>query len=330
MKAIVYTEYGSPDVLHLSEVEKPAPKDNEILIRIHATTVNFGDLLARNFKAVSPRKFNMPFFFWLPARLAFGLSKPRQPILGSEFAGEVEAVGAGVTRFKQGDQVFGYVGEGMGAYAEYRCMPEDGCVTLKPANLSYTEAAVIPYGSIMALSLLRKAKIQSGQKVLINGASGGIGSAAVQLATYFGAEVTGVCGTPRLEFVKALGADHVIDYTKEDFTQDGEIYDLILDVLGKSSFSRCKKALKSKGIQLFASFKMKQLFQMLWTSLIGDKKVICAMAPGSLEDLTSVKELVEAGKIKAIIDRCYPLEQAAEAHRYVEQGHKQGQVVITV
>ena len=330
MKAIVYTEYGSPDVLHLTEVTKPAPKDNEILIRIHATTVNFGDLMARNFKAISPRKFNMPFFFWLPARLAFGLSKPRQPILGSEFAGEVEAVGAAVTRFKKGDQVFGYVGEGMGAYAEYRCMPEDGCVAIKPANLSYAEAAVIPYGSIMALSLLRKAKIQLGQKVLVNGASGGIGSAAVQLARHFGAEVTGVCGTPRLEFVKALGADHVIDYTKEDFTQSGETYNLIFDILGKSSFSRCKKSLKSKGIQLFASFKMKQLFQMLWTSLIGDKKVICAIAPGSLADLIFVKELVEAGKITAIIDRCYPLERAAEAHRYVEQGHKQGQVVITV
>jgi len=182
----------------------------------------------------------------------------------------------------------------------------------------------------MALSLLRKAKIQSGQKVLINGASGGIGSAAVQLARYFGAEVTGVCSTPRLEFVKALGADHVIDYTQEDFTQSGETYDLIFDILGKSSFSRCKKSLKSKGIQLFASFKLKQLLQMPWTSLIGDKKVICALAPGSLADLISVKELVEAGKIKAIIDRCYPLEQAAEAHRYVEQGHKQGQVVITV
>jgi len=330
MKAIVYTEYGPPDVLHLKEVTKPAPKDNEVLIRIHATTVNFGDLLARNFKSVTPRQFNMPFFFWLPARLAFGLNKPRQPILGSEFAGEVEAVGAAVTRFKKGDQVFGYVGEGMGAYAEYRCMPEDGCVALKPANLSYAEAAVIPYGSIMALSLLRKAKIQSGQKVLINGASGGIGSAAVQLARYFGAEVTGVCSTPRLEFVKALGADHVIDYTQEDFTQSGETYDLIFDILGKSSFSRCKKSLKSKGIQLFASFKLKQLLQMPWTSLIGDKKVICALAPGSLADLISVKELVEAGKIKAIIDRCYPLEQAAEAHRYVEQGHKQGQVVITV
>ena len=330
MKAIVYTEYGSPDVLHLTEVEKPTPKDNEVLIRIDATTVNFGDMLARNFKAVSPRKFNMPFLFWLPARLAFGFNKPRKHILGSEFAGKIEDVGKDVTRFKKGDQVFGYLGESMGAYAEYRCVPESGCVSMKPSNLSCAKAAVIPYGAIMALSLLRKAKIQPGQQVLINGASGGIGSAAVQLARHFGAEVTGVCGTPRLEFVKSLGADRVIDYTKEDFTQGSETYDLIFDVLGKSSFSHCKRSLKPNGIQLFASFKMKQLFQMLWTSMIGSRKVICAIAPGSLEDLISVRELVEAGKIKAIIDRCYPLEQTAEAHRYVESGHKQGHVVITI
>ena len=218
----------------------------------------------------------------------------------------------------------------MGAYAEYRCMPEDGCVAIKPANLSYAEAAVIPYGAIMALSLLRKAKIQPGQKVLINGASGGIGSAAVQLAKHFGAEVTGVCGTPRLEFVKALGAGHVIDYTQEDFTQNGETYDVIFDILGKSSFARCKDSLKPNGILLFASFKLKQLLQMLWTSKIGSQKVICALAPGSREDLMTIKELVEAGTIRAIIDKCYPLEQTAEAHRYVEEGHKQGNVVITV
>ena len=330
MKAIVYTEYGAPDVLQLKEVEKPSPKDNEVLIRIGAITVNFGDMLARNFKAVSPRKFNMPFLFWLPARLAFGFSKPRKNILGSEFAGEVEAVGKVVTRFKPGDQVFGYLGQSMGAYAEYLCMPEDGVLAIKPANLSSAEAATVPYGAIMALSLLRKAKIRPGQQVLINGASGGIGSAAVQLARHFGAEVTGVCSTPRLKFVKSLGADRVIDYTKEDFTQSSETYDLIFDVLGKSSFSRCKRSLKPNGIQLFASFKMKQLFQMLWTSMMGDKKVICAIAPGSLEDLMAVKELVEAGKIKAIIDRCYPLEQTAEAHRYVESGRKQGHVVITI
>ncbi|MFN8594944.1 MAG: NAD(P)-dependent alcohol dehydrogenase [Anaerolineae bacterium] len=329
MKAIVYTEYGTPDVLRLAEVAKPEPKDKEILIRIHATTVNFGDLMGRNFKAVTPRKFNMPFFLWLPARLAFGFNKPRQHILGSVFAGEVEAVGPAVTRFKSGDQVFGYRGEKMGAYAEYVSMPEDGVVAIKPANLTYEEAAVIPYGAIMALSLLRKANIQPGQKVLINGASGGIGSAAVQLAKYFGAEVTGVCGTPRLGFVKSLGADHAIDYTREDFTQNGETYDLIFDILGKSSFARCRKSLTPNGILLCASFKVKQLLQMVWTSRSSGQKVICTLAPGSREDLLTVKELVEAGKIKPIIDRCYPLEQTAEAHRYIEQGHKQGSVVIT-
>jgi NADPH:quinone reductase-like Zn-dependent oxidoreductase len=231
MQAIVYTEYGSPDVLHLKEVAKPTPKDNEVLIRIYATTVNFGDLMARNFKAISSRKFNMPLLFWLLAKISLGLRKPKITILGSEFAGEIEAIGNDVKSFKQGDQVFGYRGQSMGAYAEYCCMAEGGTVAIKPANLSSAEAAIIPYGAIMALSLLRKASIQPGQKVLINGASGGIGSAAVQLARYFGAEVTGVCGTPRLEFVKSLGADHVIDYTKQDFTQNGETYDLIFDIL---------------------------------------------------------------------------------------------------
>ena len=330
MKAIVYTEYGSPDVLDLKEIAKPAPKDNEVLIRNYATTVNFGDLMARNFKAISPSKFNMPLFFWLPARLALGFTKPRNHILGNEFAGEVEAVGKAVTRFKPGDRVFGYLGQSMGAYAEYFCMPENGVVAIKPANMTFEEAAVLPYGAIMALSLLRKTNLQPGQKVLINGASGGIGSAAVQIAKHFGAEVTGVCGTPRLEFVKSLGADQVIDYTKEDFTQNGESYDLIFDILGKSSFSHCQNSLKQNGRYLLASFKMKQLLQMLWTSMSGSKRVICAIAPGSVEDLNSVKELIEAGKIKAVIDRRYPLEQTAEAHRYVEQGHKKGNVVITV
>jgi NADPH:quinone reductase-like Zn-dependent oxidoreductase len=330
MKAIVYTEYGSPDVLQLKEVTKPTPEDNEVLIRIYATTVNFGDLMARNFKAISPRKFNMPLLFWLPARLAFGFRKPKKKILGSEFAGEVEAVGAAVTRFKPGDQVFGYRGQSMGAYAEYLCMPEDGVLAIKPANMTYEEAATVPYGALTALSLLRKVNIQRGQKVLINGASGGIGAAAVQLAKYFGAEVTGVCGTPRVGFVKALGADKVIDYTKEDFTRNGETYDLIFDILGKSSFSRCKRSLKQNGIYLLASFKMRQLFQMLWTSMIGGQKVICALSSEKPEDLIFIKELVEAGKIKASIDKCYPLEQTAEAHRYIEAGLKKGNVVITV
>ena len=330
MKAIVCTEYGTPDVLQLKEVAKPTPKDNEVLIRVHATSVNFGDLMARNFKAVSPRKFNMLFPFWLLSKISFGLRKPNITILGNELAGEIEAIGKDVKRFKKGDRVFGYPGLSFGAYAEYACLPENGVLAIKPANMTYEEAAVIPYGAIMALNLLRKANIQPGQKVLVNGASGGIGSAAVQISKHFGAEVTGVCGTPRLEFVKSLGADHVIDYTKEDFTQNGETYDFIFDILGKGSFSRVKRSLKPNGILLFASFKMKHLLQMLWTSVIGGRKVICALAPGSVEDLIAVKELIEAGKLKAVIDRCYPLEQTAEAHRYVEQGRKQGNVVIAI
>ena len=330
MKAIVYTKFGPPEVLHPNEVEKPVPRDNEILVKIHATTVNYGDLIARNFKDVSPGEFNMPALFWLPTRIAFGLTKPKNPILGNEFAGEVDVVGRDVSNFKQGDQVFGYLGQNMGAYAEYCCVAETGAVAVKPANMRYEEATTVPYGAIMAMGLLKKVNIQRGQKVLINGASGAIGSAAVQLAKYYGAEVMAVCGTPRLEFVKSLGADKVIDYTKEDFTQRGETYDMIFDVLGKSSFSRCKQVLKGNGRYLLASFKTKQLLQMVWTSLFGNQKVICALASESPEDLVFIKELIEAGKFKAIIDRCYPLEQTAEAHRYVETGQKKGNVVIRV
>lgn len=331
MKAIVYTEYGTPDVLQLQEVTKPTPKDNEVLIRVHAASVNFGDLMARNFKAVSPRKFNMPFLFWLPAKLALGLRKPNFTILGNELAGEIEAVGKDVRRFKKADQVFGYPGQSFGAYAEYICLPEAGTVALKPSNLSYEEAVTLPYGAIMATSLLGKANLQRKQKVLINGASGGIGSMAVQLAKYYGAEVTGVCGTPRLEFVKSLGADKVIDYTREDFTQNGETYDLIFDILGRRSFSKIKPSLKPNGTYLLASFKMKALLDMLWTSLTGSKqKVICAFANETPESLTFVKKLVEEGKVKAIVDKSFPMERAAEAHRYVEQGRKQGNVVIAI
>jgi NADPH:quinone reductase-like Zn-dependent oxidoreductase len=272
----------------------------------------------------------MPMPLWFPARLAFGLRKPNKPILGSELAGEIEATGKDVKKFRKGDQVFAYRGQSMGTYAEYLCMAEVGMVAIKPANMTYAEAAAVPYGALTALDLLRKGNIQNGHKVLINGASGGIGSAAVQLAKYYGAEVTGVCGTPRLEYVKSLGADQVIDYTAEDFTQNGETYDLIFDILGKSSFSRCKSSLNQNGRYLLASFKMKQLFQMLWTKIRGSQKVICALSSEKTEDLVFIKELVEAGKIKSIIDKCYPLEQAAEAHRYVETGQKQGHVVITV
>lgn len=330
MKAIVYSEYGSPDVLQLNEIEKPLPKENEILIRIHATSVNFGDLMARNYKAISPRQFNMPFLIWLFAKISFGLNKPKIKILGNEFAGEIEAVGSDVKRFMPGDQVFGYTGERMGAYAEYLCMPENGMLAIKPTNMTFEEIAGVPYGALMALSLLRRANIKPGQKVLINGASGGIGSAAVQIARSLGAEVTGVCSTSKVDFVKSLGAAKVIDYTKEDFTQNGETYDLIFDILGRSSISRTKSSLKPNGIHLFASFKLKQFFQMLWTSRLGGRKVICALGPGNVDDLNTIKEMIEAGKIKPFVDRCYPLEQIAEAHRYIEQGNKKGNVVITV
>ena len=331
MKAVVYTKYGPPDVLQLKEVEKPVPKDNEVLIKVHATTVNYGDIIARNFKKISPRKFTMPMPLWFPTRMVFGFKKPRKKILGNEFAGEIEAVGKNVKRFNKGDQVFGYRGQSMGTYAEYICMPEKGTVAIKPSNMTFKEAAAIPYGAIMALNLLKKVNIQPGQKVLINGASGGIGSASVQFAKFhFGAEVTGVCSTPRLELVKSLGADKVIDYTNEDFTANGETYDLIFDILGKSSFSRCKNSLKKNGHYLLASFKMKQLFQMLWTKIKGSKKVICAFASEKAEDLIFIKELIEAGKIKSIIDKCYPLEQIVEAHRYVETGNKKGNIVITL
>jgi len=330
MKAIVYTEYGPPDVLQLKEVEKPSPKDNEILIKVHATPVNYGDIVARNFKNIPTREFHMPLLFLLPARISFGLSKPKRTILGSEFAGEVENVGKDVSKFKAGAPVFGYLGQKMGANAEYLCMPEDGMVGIKPSNMTFEEAACIPYGGIMALSHLRKVAVKKGQKVLINGASGGIGSLAVQLVKYYGAEVTGVCSTPRLDYVKALGADKIIDYTKEDFTKNSETYNLIYDILGKSSFSRCKNSLSDDGQYLLASFKTGKLLQMLGTSIRGKKKVICAIASEKQEDMVLLKELVEAGKIKTIIDQTYPLEQAAEAHRYVEAGQKKGHVVITL
>jgi NADPH:quinone reductase-like Zn-dependent oxidoreductase len=263
----------------------------------------------------------------------FGFTKPKINILGNEFAGKIEKVGKDVTRFRKGDQVFGYRGQRMGANAEYLCMPANGLVTIKPATMTYEEAAAVPGGALTALSLLRKVNTLAsvpGQKVLINGASGGIGSAAVQLAKYFGAEVTGVCSTPRLEFVKALGADKVIDYTREDFTRNGETYDLIFDILGKSSFSTCKNSLKPNGIYLLASFKMKQVFQMLRTSRTDGKKVICTLSSENLEDLEFIKRLVEEGHIKALIDRCYPLEKTAEAHHYVETGSRTGSVIITL
>ena len=329
MKAILCEKYGPPEVLQVKEIEKPVPGDDDVLIRVHATSVNYGDLAARNFKAISPREFNMPFLIWLMAKISFGLNKPNTTILGSEFSGVVEAAGRNVTGFNSGDAVFGYLGQSMGAYAEYIRVPRDGVQALKPANISVEEAAVIPYGSIMAWFLLKKVNVRKGQKVLIIGASGGMGSAAVQIAKYLGAEVTGVCGTPRLEFVKSLGADRVIDYTSEDYTLGGETYDLIFDVLGRGSISGCRKILKPGGVHLFASFKMPQLISMLLTSR-SSKRTVCAIAPGSLQDLNDVRSLIENGKIRAILDRQFPMEKAAEAHRYVEEGRKQGHVAIRI
>lgn len=331
MKAVVYTEYGGPDVLKIEEIEKPFPKANEVLIKVHAVSVNFGDLIARNFKNISAKEFNMPLLFWILARFSFGFSKPKLKILGNTFSGEIETIGKEVKQFKNGEKVFGFIGEKMGAYAEYLCMPENGILASKPSNMTLEEASIIPYGALMAINISKKVSIQKGQKVLIIGASGGIGSAAVQLAKHhFGAEVTGVCGTQRMTVVKNLGADKVIDYEKEDFTKNGETYDLIIDILGKGTFSSYKNSLNQNGIYLLASFKTKKLLQMLWTAITGQKKVVCAIASPTTQDLHFIKQLIEDGKIKSIIDKSFSLEETVEAHRYVESGMKRGDVVIKV
>jgi NADPH:quinone reductase-like Zn-dependent oxidoreductase len=319
MKAIVCTKYGPPEVLELTEVEKPVPRDNEILIKVYASTVTSGDVRLRSFKWAS--------WFWLPGRIMYGFTKPRRNIPGNELAGEIESVGKDVTQFRKGEQVFGIIWEtsfGL-ANAEYICLPEK-CVTTKPANMTYEEAAAVPIGGLTALVLLRKGKIQSRQKVLILGASGSVGTFAVQLARYFGAEVTGVCSTTNLELVKSLGAQTVIDYTKDDFTRNGQIYDIIFDAVIKTSFSRCKNSLTPEGTFITVDW---PFLQVLWTSLFGNRKIVIGIAQ-RIEDLVFMKELIEAGKIKAVIDRTYPMDQIVEAHRYVDQGHKKGNVVITM
>jgi len=319
MKTIVYTKYGSPDVLQLKEVVKPTPKDNEVLIKIYATTVTSGDSRMRRAD---------PF----PIRLFNGLIKPKRIIiLGNELAGEIEAVGIDVKLFKKGDPVFGQAGMSLGTNAEFICLPEDGTLAIKPANLSYEEAAVIPFGGNTALHFLKKGNIRSGQKILIYGAAGSIGTAAIQIAKHFGAEVTGVCSTTNLDLVKSLGADKVIDYTNEDFSQSGQTYDIIFDTTGKSPFSGCLKSLKPNGIYLRAvHMSLSSIVRGLWTSMTSSRKVIGGVATELKENLVFLKGLVEAGKLKPVIDRNYPFEQIAEAHRYVDKGHKKGNVAITV
>ena len=322
MKAMVCTEYGSPAVLRLEEVAEPVPKDDEVLIRIVATTVTAGDCEAR--------RFTVPLWIWLPLRLYMGIRKPRRGILGQELAGEIVSVGRDVQHFKQGDRVFGPTEISFGAYAEYICLPETYAITTKPANMSYAEAAAIPVGGLNALYFLRKGRVRPGQRVLINGAAGSIGTIAVQIAKVLEAEVTGVDSTGKLEMLRTIGADHVIDYTKEDFTRSGETYDVILDVVGKSPFSRCVKSLRPNGRYILANPGLSQLIRGIAVSATGNKKVITGLAGYKPEDLLFLKELIEAEKIKTVIDRRYPLEQLAEAHRYVETGQKVGCVVISV
>lgn len=325
MKAIVSTKYGPPDVLQLQEVEKPTPKDNEVLIRVYASTVTAGDCELRGLK--------FPLLLQLFLRIGFGFTAPRNKILGQELAGEIETAGKAVTRFKPGDQVFGWSGLRLGAYAEYTCLPEDAVLAIKPSNITYAEAAVLPVGGLDAVHFLRKGHIQSGHKVLINGAGGSIGTFAVQIARHLGAEVTAVDSTGKLDMLRSIGADHVIDYTQADFTRSGETYDVIFDVVGKASFSRGITLLRHNGRYLLGNPRLSDRIRARRISRRSGKQVFlwnARTASDYTQDFKFLTELIEAGKIHPVIDRCYPLEQTAEAHSYVDTGQKKGNVVITV
>ncbi|MBK7429362.1 MAG: NAD(P)-dependent alcohol dehydrogenase [Bacteroidetes bacterium] len=317
MKAAVYTQYGPPEVLRVKQVERPLPQKNEILLRIRATSVNSGDWRLRKADPYAVRLF-------------FGLLKPKINILGSVFSGEVESIGEEVKQFKVGDIVFGHTDMSFGSYAEYLSLPEDGSIALKPSNISHNEAAVIPFGGVAALHFLKKAKIQPGQKVLVVGASGSVGSAAVQLAKSFGADVTGVCSTANIALVKSIGANKVIDYTKEDFAGNGETYDVIFDAVNAISVSRSMKSLNKNGIMILSAAGMSEMLQGLWISMTSNKRVLTGVISHKAADIIFLKELIEAGKFKPVIDRTYPLEQIAEAHAYAEKGHKKGNIAINI
>ena len=328
MKAIVWTKYGSPDGLQLQDVEKPTPKENEILIKVHATSVTAGDC--------EMRRLELPLMLSFPVRIYAGFLRPKRiPVLGQELAGEVEEVGKNVELYRKGDQVFGTTGFGFGAYAEYICLPEkpgdaQGTLAPKPTNLTYEEAATVPTAGFEALHFLRRANIQPGKKVLIIGAGGSIGMFSVQLARHFGAEVTGVDSTEKMDMLRSIGANHVIVYTIGDYTKNGKSYDLIIDVVGRSGVARRLKLLKPDGYYFLAYARLSHILLSLWISMTSSKKLKIESASQKKEDLIFLKELIEAGTLRSIIDRRYPLEQISEAHRYVETGRKEGNVVITV
>jgi NADPH:quinone reductase-like Zn-dependent oxidoreductase len=322
VKAIVYDKYGPPEVLRLTEIAKPSPKDNEVLIRVRATTVTAGDWRVRSLK--------VPQGFGLLARLALGISRPRQPILGSELAGVIESIGKDVTRFKVGDEVFAFPGLRMGSYVEYKCMREDGPIVLKPANLTFEEAAALSFGGTTALDFLKRGKLKAGEKVLVNGASGAVGIAAVQLARHLGADVTGVCSTANVELVRSLGASRVIDYTKEDFTRNNETYDVIVDAAGTAPFSRSRKLLNERGRLLMVLGRLSEVLRAPWVAMTGSRKIVGGTAIGRAEDLRYLADLATSGKFKVVIDRRFPFTQMVEAHRYVDTGRKRGNVVVTL
>ncbi|WP_437726196.1 NAD(P)-dependent alcohol dehydrogenase [Sorangium sp. So ce861] len=325
MKAIVFTAYGPPEVLKLAEVDKPAPRNREVLVRIRATTVTAEDPKMRAFKH--------PPLLWLPIGMLFGFRRPRTTILGMEFAGEVEAVGSDVTRYRKGDPVFGYTGVGLGAHAEYKCVPEHAVMAVKPSNMSHEEAASIPNGALTALVYLRNmAKLKAREHVLVHGASGAVGTAAVQLAKALGARVTGVCSGRNVALVASLGADEVIDYTKQDFTRSGQAYDIVFDTVGATSMAQVEGCLRPRGRYLVTVFGIREILGMLWTSLMGGKRILGGASNfhWTPDDLAYLRGLIEAGRLTAVIDRSYPLADAAQAHRYVETGHKRGSVVLTV